>query len=179
MGTATLAAPSPLLRTLERMCRIASQGTLVTMHVMDVRYVCMGMPVRQVNVRVAVRPMRHRIMTVIVVRVVMGMSVLMLKKLVHVLVAVRLGEMQRDTGEHDQAAHSHPDAQGAVAQGDGDQCTDEWRGSEYGARTCCTKRTLSEQIEAQTEPVSGRANDEKRHGGRWTRQHLSRCIREG
>ena len=71
------------------------------MPVMNVRYVRVGMPDRQVNVRVAVRPMRHRIMTVIMMRVVVRMSVLMLQGLVHMLVAMRLGQMQRHTGQHE------------------------------------------------------------------------------
>ena len=68
---------------------------------MDVGHVRMGMPGRQVNVGVAVRTLRHRIMTVIVMRVVVRVSVLMLEEFVHVLVAVRLGQMQHDTGQHE------------------------------------------------------------------------------
>ena len=77
------------------------------MHVMHIRHMRMRVPQRSMHMRVAVRTCRHRIVRMVVVAVVMAMGVFVLDRVMPMLVAVRLAQVEHDTGEHQRAADHH------------------------------------------------------------------------
>ena len=120
-----------------------------------VRHMAVRMPDRFMPVQVTVHADHLGDVDVAMVPVVMAVSMFMLDRVVHVLVPMRLGQMQHDACDHEPCTGQHPDAAAALAQRER-QCGTEKRGEREdrrGARG--TERALREQIEAQAQSVPG------------------------
>jgi hypothetical protein len=90
-----------------------------------VRHLRMGVPYCLVPVPVAVRSCRNRTVAVRVMHVVVARRVFVLKRLVLMLVRVALQQMEHDRAHHQRRAGEHPRAAAAIAEREGDRCTDE------------------------------------------------------
>ena len=62
---------------------------------------------RRVAMQVAVLPFRHRLVEVTVMVVIVPMCVLMFEFLVLVFMAMQLGKVQHDSGQHERPADGH------------------------------------------------------------------------
>lgn len=82
----------------------------MVMPVMDVRHMRVAMPYRLMAVGVAVYTLRHHLVVVIVVSVIVAVRMLVFQRLVLMFVVMRLGQMQGDTPQHQQAAQRHAPA---------------------------------------------------------------------
>ena len=83
--------------------------------------VCVGhmgmrMTRRPVRMPMAVLAHRHRIVPMIVMRVVVPMSMFVLERLVFVLVAVRFGQMHEHACEHQSTCGDHHPPESAIAE---------------------------------------------------------------
>jgi hypothetical protein len=78
-----------------------------------------------------------------------------------VIVGVRLSQMNQDADNHQDGASQHPRAADALAQHDGEQRADERCKGKDGACTGCTERALGQQVEAQAQAISRRADQQK------------------
>ena len=87
--------------------------------VVRIRHMGVHMAQRLMHVCMAVRPLRHHRMAVVVVPVIVAVGVLVLHGLVLVLVAVRLGQVQHHAQRHKRSARRHSPAAAAVAQCNG------------------------------------------------------------
>lgn len=79
----------------------------MVMHMMCIGHMRMRVPQRSVSMAVAVLADRHRVVDMLVMGVVMPMRVLMIQRLVRVLMAMGLGQMQDHPGQHQHAAQGH------------------------------------------------------------------------
>ena len=113
------------------------------------------------NMPVAVRAARHRVVRVVVMAVVVPVRMLVVQHLVCMDMPVRLGQMQHHAKHHQQASGRHDPTAAAVAQRDRDRGPDERREGEHRARARGTERPLREQIEAQAKSVARRADHEQ------------------
>jgi len=108
--------------------------------VVRVGHMRVDMMQRLVAMAVTVRTLWHRLMFVVVMPIVMPMRMFVLQRLVLMFVAVRLGQVQQHTGEHQHAARGHPAAGRAVAQHQGQRRADEGREGEHRAGARCASR---------------------------------------
>ena len=72
----------------------------MAMRVMRVRDVWMRMAQRFMTMNVAVRPLRHRLVSMIMMAVVVNMRVFVLHRPMLVLMAVRFGDVQKYASKH-------------------------------------------------------------------------------
>lgn len=107
---------------------------------------CMRMAPRFVPVPVAVRAGGHGLVQVIVVTVVVAVGVLVLQRLVFVLMAVRLGQVQQHAGQQPRDTARQGPAGRAVAQGGGEQRPDEGCKSKHRAGAGSAEGALREQL---------------------------------
>ena len=131
------------------------------------------MPQRRVPVPVAVRALGHRLVPVVVMPIVVPVRVFVLQRLVRVLVAVRLGQVQHHAGQHQRAAQRHPAAGRAVAQRQRQRRADEGREGEDRTGARRAEGTLRQQVEAQAQAVAGGADGEQAQRRRRRRQRLA------
>ena len=82
---------------------VVAVAVLVTVPVpvMEIRHVRMAVQCAPVNMRVRVLAFGHRVVDVIVMRIVVTMRVLVLERLVHMRMLVPLREMQHEPRHHD------------------------------------------------------------------------------
>ena len=80
------------------------------MRVVRVRHMWVRVPHRFVPMPMAVFAHGHRVMHVVVVSIVVPVRMLVFERLMLVLVAMRLGQMQPHAGEHQHAARAQQQA---------------------------------------------------------------------
>ena len=130
--------------------------------VMGVRHVGVNVARRAMRVRVAVRPVGHHGVRVLMMAVVVPVRVLVLERVVDVRVGVPLRQVQDDAGQHQQAAGAEPRIARAVAERKGDSGADEWREGEHRAGARRAECPLRQQVEAQAEAIAGGADGKQR-----------------
>ena len=84
--------------------------TSVVMPVMGVRHMRMAVALGLVPVPMAVRAFGHRVVPMVVMPVIVPVCVLVFQRLVLMLMVVRLGQVQRDAQQHQQAPRRHAPA---------------------------------------------------------------------
>ena len=97
---------------------------------------------------------------------------------------MRLGQMQQHAAQHRRAAHQHRDPPAPIAQRHSRQRPEERRQREHRAGAGGTEAALRQQVEAQAQPIAGRADRQQcRHrrprGHRLPRQHREQPRRRG
>ncbi len=75
-------------------------------------------------------------------------------------VGMRLDQLQCDAAQHQSAACCHAPTQRAIAKGDGQQGTDEWRESEHRARASGPEGALRKQVQTQAQAIAARTDEE-------------------
>ncbi len=103
------------------------------------------------------------------VMLVMGVAVLVLERIVHVFVLVRLGEMQVEPNRHQKTRKNELQRHGFTKQGDRDNGADKWRRREIGAGARGAEMTQSEHEQDEADAIADKADDrraaDRRRGG--------------
>ncbi len=135
------------------------------MRVLLVRDVRERMSCRFVPMQMAVLAHRQRLVRVHVVAVVMAVGVLVFHIVVLVFVRMAFCEMKQDAAGHQHRASKHPGAATAFPECKREECADERSERKHGAGARRTESALSQQVEAKTEPVAGRADCQQSERG--------------
>jgi len=130
------------------------------MRMVVVRHVRVRVPHRLVPMHVAVSGHGRR-MIVRVMQVVMAVGMLVLDRFMQMLVRMPLGQVKQDACQHQPGACHQPEAAVAFAEKKGDHRPDEGREGEYRACAGGTERPLRKQVEAKTQPVTGRSDGQE------------------
>ena len=127
----------------------------------------------RVPVQMAVSPLRHGLMNVIVMAIIMRMGVLMLQSLVGMLVLVRLNQVQDHSSQHQYAAQDQQHRRGALSECKSTQCANKRSKREHRARACSPEGPLGEQIKAQAQAVASGADAQQNASRQQVWQGLS------
>lgn len=80
------------------------------MAMVSIRHMSVDVTLRVVKMLVAVGAFGHHVMVMVVMSIVVSMRMFVIQRRVFMLMVVRLGQMQGDTQQHQQATRSHAPA---------------------------------------------------------------------
>src|SRR5947207_4821513 len=95
------------------------------------------------------------------VMLVVGVAMLVLERLVHVFVLVRLGEMQVEPDRHQKTRKNELQRHGFTKQGDRDNGADEWCRREIGTRARGAEMAETEHKQDEADAITDKADDRR------------------
>ena len=109
-------------------------------------------------VPVTVLACRHRLMHVVMMRIVMSVGVNVFQHFVGVLMGMCFQQVQQNTQQHQYPGDDHQSTDRTVSHSKGPNGTDERGKCKNGARACRAEGALCQQIKPQAQAVTGRTN---------------------